>query len=357
MSVHYQKPNAIKRYAIRVRQNIPEQVFLTIDAIASISLGRQQIPLTSREMIPSPSFFIVGSGRSGNTLLRRLLMEQFDTFIPPEIPGLGKVLRTMTRTRSRPWRVCVDRVVDQFVKSADISVESPDGSTVYNLLEELNFNQDFLRAELVALPAEHRSLQGLLAFLYRLMLQQSSYPASANTLIGDKTPWNVYYLKHINRYLPDAKIVHIVRHPLAVAYSYRTGLGTLTGESLESGARRWVAAVNRCMTLQKSKNTSDFTTVSYEALVKSPMDQVQAIARFLSLQPHVGANSSAWAGITASDSKLVQHKRINQPVDSSSIEMWKREITPELHDRMVAMVRPAAERLARETGIDYTDSL
>jgi len=345
------------RSAIRIRQNVPEQALFAADTITSFRWGGQKIPLSSDGLASAPAYFIVSSGRSGNTLLRRLLMERFDTFIPPEIPGLGRCLRVLTKSRYRPWHVCVDSLVGQFVKSADISVKNPESGEIYNLLDELEIDPVQMRAELAALPADQRSLQRILTSLYGAMLEKSSYSNTKSTIIGDKTPWNAFYLMHINRYLPDSKFIHLVRHPLAVAYSYNTGLSAITGGSIEDGARRWVTAVSRCLALQNQKSSASFSTVSYESLTEEPENQVQSLSTFLSLTRHATKNRKTWTEITTSDSKLIQHKRINQPVDSSSVEKWKCAIDPQLRSRLGAIVLPTVEQLARETNIDYSDAL
>lgn len=49
------------------------------------------IPLNNNE--DYKPFFIIGSGRSGNTLLRRILTKKNGIVIPPETYVLGKVIR------------------------------------------------------------------------------------------------------------------------------------------------------------------------------------------------------------------------------------------------------------------------
>ena len=63
---------------------------------------------------PYRPFFIVGSGRSGNTVLRRMLCAHGDLHIPPETYVLGDVIRVFRRHRGLLWRDLVPLVLGKF---------------------------------------------------------------------------------------------------------------------------------------------------------------------------------------------------------------------------------------------------
>jgi len=60
------------------------------------------LPLNRGELI-NP-FFIIGSGRSGNTLLRRVLFNHSKLHIPPETLVLGHVIKLFNIHRNMAWK-------------------------------------------------------------------------------------------------------------------------------------------------------------------------------------------------------------------------------------------------------------
>lgn len=62
---------------------------------------------------PRP-FFIIGSGRSGSTLLRRILCANPELHIPPETYVLGPAISLWEATEGDAWPVRVGRILDLF---------------------------------------------------------------------------------------------------------------------------------------------------------------------------------------------------------------------------------------------------
>jgi hypothetical protein len=120
-------------------------------------------------------FFIIGSGRSGNTLLRKLLMENSRVVIPPEIPDLGSTIRRFTQVASTPWEEAMGAKVDCFHQLADIDVQTSatDGEPYrYNLKDELNIDFDQIKSKLADLPMTERSLAAIITEIYLAFSQK-----------------------------------------------------------------------------------------------------------------------------------------------------------------------------------------
>ena len=54
--------------------------------------------------------FIVGSGRSGNTLLRRILNASNEIYIPPEMKMLNHIISIYHRYSNAPWNELVNLI-------------------------------------------------------------------------------------------------------------------------------------------------------------------------------------------------------------------------------------------------------
>ena len=59
-------------------------------------------------------FFIIGSGRSGNTLLRTILTGNSDLSIPPESYRLPFAIKRFHIHNNRDWKEIVTEVLDEF---------------------------------------------------------------------------------------------------------------------------------------------------------------------------------------------------------------------------------------------------
>lgn len=343
----------MKRQLIRARQNIPSASLMFADKLIARASSFSAMPYPLSGECVSPSYFILGSGRSGNTLLRRLLMEDFDTFVPPEMPGLGKSMRRLVQTRYRDWETCSRVFFTNFEASANINVRNPESGVVYNLWTEIGLSTTDLMRQAAAIQPEARTCATLITLLYQNILFKADFQATSRTIIGDKTPWNVMYTHQLETFFPEASFVFLVRHPLAVVYSYVNGLSAVNGISLDDAARRWSIAQSNCLDLARRVGSDRIHVTQYETLVTSE-DESNRVGAFLQLAEGGGSVSGA---LSESDAKLVQHKRINQPVDSSSVDRWKTEIIGDTKKRLLSIVEPAMVRLACEIGIDYSADL
>lgn len=208
--------------------------------------------------------FIVGSGRSGNTLLRRMLVEEFDLFIPPETYVLGDVVKNFQRIRKLGWRDLVVYVA---------------GSYEYHP-EFRHFGIPDLKL-FVAQALEHeeanRSLENLLDSLY---LHFSRVMGDQSSRWGDKTPYNIYSIDEIAETFPGGKFANIVRDGADVVHSY---LAAGIYDSAETAADRWVYACEKAARFER-RHPDRMATVRYETLVEDPAPVVAELGRFLGLE-------------------------------------------------------------------------
>ncbi len=89
-------------------------------------------------------FFIVGSGRCGTTLLRRILAAGGQVHIPPETYKVGPAVRFFRRNRDRAWSFLVRGVLSMF--------------EYHPMFERWKISLRPLAAELGELPPGRRSL-------------------------------------------------------------------------------------------------------------------------------------------------------------------------------------------------------
>lgn len=205
--------------------------------------------------------FIVGSVRSGTTLLQVLIDHYTSIAIPPEshlfrkygalFPYYGdlrepKHLRRLVRdllsdVRITRWRLAVDA-------------------------------ETFCRT-LLAPNVPH-----ILAHLFGQYAQ-----STGKRRWGDKTPSHALHLYAITRCFPNAQIIHVVRDGRDVAASMRRVF--LNKPSVVDNARRWSRHVSACDAFEPHAPPGAFLKVRYEELVTHPQELMQRVLAFLGEAP------------------------------------------------------------------------
>jgi hypothetical protein len=130
-------------------------------------------PLNRKEAIRP--FFIIGSGRSGNTLLRRILYAHPELHIPPETYILGRTIKLFLENRNMRWTDLVYLVLSQF--------------EYYPEFVTFEITLRPLVQRLVVAPKDVRSLAFILDSFYRYHAETKSIHCKR---WGDKTPMNTF---------------------------------------------------------------------------------------------------------------------------------------------------------------------
>lgn len=261
--------------------------------------------------------FIVGSGRSGTTLVRRILVETGEIHIPPETYVLPEVISKFSMMRPLPWGWLVSMTL------ADFQFQPTHDSFGIDLAP--------LAVHLKSAPKGSRSLALILDAVYRYHAQVSGSHAAR---WGDKTPLNVYALDRIHATFPQARYIHVLRDGCdAVASMLRVG----RYGSIDDAAERWstsVAAARRFM----RKHPDRCLEVRYEQLVREPEPGAKECCEFVGLpfQPSVITSTdiiTKGGDITA----LPHHSEVLRPINEGRIGTGGREL--DLQDRQRLQAR------------------
>jgi Tfp pilus assembly protein PilF len=241
--------------------------------------------------------FIVGLPRSGSTLLDRILGSH------SSVHGAGEL--------------------NQFALSIVDAVRRGSGAA------------PLTRRELVA-----RSAAVDFAALGRDYLAKvPPLPAGARRFT-DKMPLNYLYCGLIRRALPNAKIVHVIRHPMAVCYAmYKTLFkdGYPFSYDLDDIARYYIA-YRRLMDHWNSSMPGAILTMSYEALVEDQLGRTRQLLDFCGLEWQDSCAEFHRNSTPATTASAVQVRR---PLYATSVAQWR---------QYAAQLAPLNERL-RAAGV------
>lgn len=251
-------------------------------------------------------FFIVGSERSGTTLLRIFLNAHSRIAIPSESWFLVKLM-------------------------ADVPLDRPlSGQEIRSVLDtvrrdkrwRLDWRSD--PADLLALASVDapRTLAELVAAIYRLEIAPSGKPRW-----GDKSPVYVFHIRELLRLFPSARFLHIVRDGRDVALS---GLalrwGNLGRTPLAIG-RRWRDAVLAADDALDELGAERVMHVPYEDLVLDTRGTLTRACAFLGIdfEPDMlNANATANQHLSPRELKRNIHAKLRRTPRPDDVQRWKR---------------------------------
>jgi tetratricopeptide (TPR) repeat protein len=138
----------------------------------------------------------------------------------------------------------------------------------------------------------------------------------------DKMPLNYLYCGIIHRALPNARIIHVTRHPMAVGYAmYKTLFkdGYPFSYDLKDIAR-YYAAYRRLMTHWRDSLGDELLEVSYEDLIEDQAGETRRLLEACGLDWQENCmtfHRNAAATMTASASQ------VRRPLYASSVNQWR----------------------------------
>jgi len=273
----------------------------------------QGFPVTDPERAGKQPIFIVGSGRSGNTLLRSMLVAGGEISIPPESYVLPKIIRKFATTRFASWDKVVDLVCDSFIRNAEFHV--------------WDFDIAPARQAALGLHPSARSLAAVIDLVYATYAR-ATY---GRTLWGDKTPINSYYIPLISRVFPRAHFIHILRDPRASVASYvKAGLPATTSfaDPYKAAAYRWKSAVRAIERLRGWLGPGQYHRVYYEDLVRNPDTTLRSLCATLPVFFEDRMLTFDRSFDSLKDARHYNHlENVGKPVDPGRVEAWRETIS------------------------------
>lgn len=202
-------------------------------------------------------FFILGCGRSGTSLLARMLNEHSNLAVPYEshlfnnfYPWL-KWYGDLSREKNRV------RLVDDILAT-----------------DVMNDWRPRLDQEDVLHRIGRHDFGGIVA-----ATMSSWASAQGKKRWGEKTPGHAWFWDEIQSFFPNAKIIHVVRDGRDVALSFMNA--RFGPKTIYSAGKYWVNYVKRIDQIKTKIDPGNFHQLYYEELLDKPISVLNEVCDFL----------------------------------------------------------------------------
>ena len=162
-----------------------------------------------------------------------------------------------------------------------------------------------------------------------------------NDIWGLKDPQLTEYLPSLRDLPPDTRFILLVRDPRAVVNSYmenRWGLGT----NAFTGAQRWVREVNAQLDFMAEREDT-VLLLRYEDLVSNVEGSISGLCAFLGLEPHDSMRSFFRSDPAYRTNR--QNENTNRDIDQRLAERWRMSLTHREVGLIEAVASREMERL------------
>jgi protein-tyrosine sulfotransferase len=253
-------------------------------------------------------FFIIGAGRSGNTLLRRVLTAHPAFHIPPETYVLPRIVKRFRRVSHMEWADIIHFIYAFFQFHEEF--ETFDVRNLSDLVHRV-----------ASVDKKKRSLAFIINAFYEWHAQQHGLSFER---WGDKTPLNVFGLKRIHQVFPEAQFIHIVRDGCDVVASH---LEAGICDHAEEAAWGWRTAVGLCQSFGRA-HPHACLEVRYEDFVTGPRETTAAICAFLGVAfDECMLECPADAGSLGDVPRRDRHREVLKPISTASIGKGRRALS------------------------------
>ena len=300
---------------------LKHRISASVQGFLRPALAQQRFVLELNEA--DRPFFVVGSGRCGTTLLRRMLMGGGEVFMPPETYVLPNLVSLYRRTPKLHWREFVSLSVALFEHHEEFDRWNlPLRGTAHSLWQ---------------LPVPERSLARIVDEVFK---EYGRCHAPGASRWGDKTPKYVFYLPAIQKLFPKARFVHLLRDGVDVVSSLlqmrRPGFG------LVESANRWTSAVESFRRFEAA-NPSQCFELRYEQLVTEPEAALARVCAFLDLTYDTSMTNSTL--VPADVGKVAHHANLKKRLDTNSIGKGRQALPPADRDELQRLIGPMLQSL------------
>ena len=290
-----------------------------------------------------PAPFVVGVGRSGTTLLRMMLDAHPQLAMPPETHFANPLIQASGKLRFNPSMAAKVIVKDERRRWKDFGLEESDLIARFEAIEPFN-TSDALRA------------------FYELYAAKHGKPRW-----GDKTPDYIRKMKKLQKTLPEARFIHVIRDGRDAGLSQNARIAKRGKPPIPARemARRWRKKIAKSQL--DAQDVEHYLEIRYEDLIDDTEQVLRRICAhveldfdpaMLSYHERAGERLQEMAGALPAKKgrpereageRVAAHAMTTKPPDAERVAVWKREMSAEENAEFEEMAGYLLDDLGYET--------
>ncbi len=288
------------------------------------------------ERLPAP--FVVGVNRSGTTLLRMMLDAHPQLTVPPETHFLPELIEEAESGSPTPESLLA--TITKQREWGDFGLSEEELLERFEAIEPLNAGE-------------------AIRSFYEAYAERVGKPRW-----GEKTPIYVKSMRKIERALPEARFVHVIRDGRDVALSIRDR--AVKEHPLEQIAERWVRRIERAR--EQAKRLANYEEIRYEALILDTERTLREVLDFYELpwddavldyHQHSAERLEEMKRALPDDGKrttlsverrMATHARTTEKPDPKRVSRWRESMSREDRALFESIAGPLLVELGYQVG-------
>lgn len=272
---------------------------------------------TSEKISPMP--IVVGSPRSGTTLLRMMLDSHPDIAIPPETGflSIGKEIQGTGDELRKNFFNTITAYPPDASSWADFKISKEKFKERLQKIEPFNVSDGF-------------------RLFYKMYAERFG-----KTRWGEKTPMYCRHMKDIEDILPETRFINVIRDGRDVAVSLRKQWFS-PGYEIETQANFWKDNVLEAR--RQGEKCRHYMEVRLEDLIAEPEAYLREICKFINiefssemleyykrakgrLEEHEEKVKEDGSVVVSKERRFKQQEATTEPPNKSRLYVWKKELT------------------------------
>jgi len=270
-------------------------------------------------MSTSPPFFIVGSPRSGTTLVHTILASHSEVAIPPET-------YLFSRFAYKTSSLLAGRKIKDHAALHEMALRDLDLAPLHPFLGR-------------------GQMPEIVTFGDWVHSVMSRYAESlGKTRWGEKTPQHLWFWRKIYFHFPNAMFIVVERDGRDVVCSMSRV--PWASQSMYANAHRWKKDIYIGRALRAELGDDRVHIVSYERLVQAPVETVQNLCAFLQLPYEAGMLETFGSNREVIRPEEWEWKKRNtEPIFSTSIGRYRKDLSKERTRLLTSLLAPELREL------------
>jgi Sulfotransferase family len=257
------------------------------------------------------SFFILGSGRNGSTLLAVILNRHPNIFLPPEQYVLPYSIIKRYIYFFQNWSTYVKKNLKEYSKKNQ--------NWILN-----SSDYKFILNKATSFKKEYRNPSNLFTLIYNYYGGKNK---SKLKIVGDHSPKTTEFYKEVYHEFPNSKYIFLLRHPFDVILSY-SKIKNHSSSNPITAAKKWNNSIKAYEYIKK-REKENILLIRYEDLINEPQKAIDKVLSFLNMPNYdIIKHSSKYNEMDSIGAKnYYYHENLSKPIDPNNTNKWIKQLS------------------------------